>query len=121
MRELGESFRPSSSVEEFQFQMSNLQRVALMDGYCLADFISIEESRKLAIREINRNRGTGAEHISPGFLRRLRMATSFGGTNIDPTMLDKKCAGETRFSTQVKVVTRKICKPPEEDSSLRKL
>ncbi|CAN1138921.1 DCD domain-containing protein NRP-B [Linum perenne] len=44
-------------------------------------------------------------------------AASFGGTNIDPTAWeDKKCAGESRFPAQVKVVTRKICEPLEEDS-----
>jgi hypothetical protein len=44
-------------------------------------------------------------------------AASFGGTNIDPTAWeDKKCVGESRFPAQVRVVTRKICEPLEEDS-----
>ncbi|KAF9616412.1 hypothetical protein IFM89_029666 [Coptis chinensis] len=44
-------------------------------------------------------------------------ASSFGGANIDPTAWgDKKCPGESRFPAQVKVVTRKICNPLEEDS-----
>lgn len=44
-------------------------------------------------------------------------AASFGGTNIDPTAWeDKKNAGESRFPAQVRVVTRKICEPLEEDS-----
>ncbi|KAF8413339.1 hypothetical protein HHK36_001318 [Tetracentron sinense] len=44
-------------------------------------------------------------------------AASFGGTNIDPTAWeDKKCSGESRFPAQVRVVTRKICEPLEEDS-----
>ncbi|RVX04110.1 B2 protein [Vitis vinifera] len=44
-------------------------------------------------------------------------AASFGGTNIDPTAWeDKKCPGESRFPAQVRVVTRKICEPMEEDS-----
>ncbi|KAJ4711862.1 B2 protein-like [Melia azedarach] len=44
-------------------------------------------------------------------------AASFGGTNIDPTAWeDKKCPGESRFPAQVRVVTRKICEPLEEDS-----
>ncbi|KAF8412109.1 hypothetical protein HHK36_000064 [Tetracentron sinense] len=44
-------------------------------------------------------------------------AASFGGTNIDPTAWeDKKCTGESRFPAQVRVVTRKICEPLEEDS-----
>ena len=44
-------------------------------------------------------------------------ALSFGGTNIDPTAWeDKKCHGESRFPAQVRVVTRKICEPLEEDS-----
>ncbi|KAH6760919.1 DCD and Cell domain protein [Perilla frutescens var. hirtella] len=44
-------------------------------------------------------------------------ASSFGGTNIDPTAWeDKKNAGESRFPAQVRVVTRKICEPLEEDS-----
>jgi hypothetical protein len=44
-------------------------------------------------------------------------AASFGGTNIDPTAWeDKKNPGESRFPAQVRVVTRKICEPMEEDS-----
>ncbi|XP_047971747.1 B2 protein [Salvia hispanica] len=44
-------------------------------------------------------------------------AASFGGTNIDPTAWeDKKNQGESRFPAQVRVVTRKICEPLEEDS-----
>jgi hypothetical protein len=44
-------------------------------------------------------------------------AASFGGTNIDPSAWeDKKNPGESRFPAQVRVVTRKICEPLEEDS-----
>lgn len=44
-------------------------------------------------------------------------AASFGGTNIDRTAWeDKKCPGESRFPAQVKVFTRKICNPLEEDA-----
>ncbi|XP_050943071.1 DCD domain-containing protein NRP-B isoform X1 [Cucumis melo] len=44
-------------------------------------------------------------------------AASFGGTNIDPTAWeDKKTPGESRFPAQVRIVTRKICDPLEEDS-----
>uniref|UniRef100_A0A2P2JHX4 DCD domain-containing protein n=1 Tax=Rhizophora mucronata TaxID=61149 RepID=A0A2P2JHX4_RHIMU len=44
-------------------------------------------------------------------------ALSFGGTNIDPTAWeDKKCPGESRFPAQVRVITRKVCEPLEEDS-----
>ncbi|KAF5196070.1 B2 protein [Thalictrum thalictroides] len=44
-------------------------------------------------------------------------AASFGGTNIDPLAWeDKKCPGESRFPAQVRVATRKICNPLEEDS-----
>ncbi|KAL6618648.1 hypothetical protein ACP70R_033787 [Stipagrostis hirtigluma subsp. patula] len=44
-------------------------------------------------------------------------ASSFGGSNIDPTAWeDKKCPGESRFPAQVRVATRKICDPLEEDS-----
>ncbi|TYJ06789.1 hypothetical protein E1A91_A12G259300v1 [Gossypium mustelinum] len=44
-------------------------------------------------------------------------AASFGGTNIDPTAWEvKKCPGESRFPAQVRVITRKICEPLEEDS-----
>ncbi|XP_011026851.1 PREDICTED: putative uncharacterized protein DDB_G0286901 [Populus euphratica] len=44
-------------------------------------------------------------------------AASFGGTNIDPSAWeDKKCPGESRFPAQVRVMTRKICEPLEEDS-----
>ncbi|OMP02890.1 hypothetical protein COLO4_10734 [Corchorus olitorius] len=44
-------------------------------------------------------------------------AASFGGSNIDPTAWeDKKCPGESRFPAQVRVLTRKICEPLEEDS-----
>uniref|UniRef100_A0A7N0UGQ4 DCD domain-containing protein n=1 Tax=Kalanchoe fedtschenkoi TaxID=63787 RepID=A0A7N0UGQ4_KALFE len=44
-------------------------------------------------------------------------AASFGGSNIDPTAWeDKKCAGESRFPAQVRVVNRKLCEPLEEDS-----
>ncbi|KAG8375130.1 hypothetical protein BUALT_Bualt10G0068400 [Buddleja alternifolia] len=44
-------------------------------------------------------------------------AASFGGTNIDPSAWeDKKNPGESRFPAQVRVITRKICEPLEEDS-----
>ncbi|WOK91361.1 B2 protein-like [Canna indica] len=44
-------------------------------------------------------------------------AASFGGTNIDPTAWeDKKCPGESRFPAQVRVVTREIYNPLEEDA-----
>ncbi|XP_052170631.1 DCD domain-containing protein NRP-B-like [Diospyros lotus] len=44
-------------------------------------------------------------------------AASFGGTNIDPTAWeDKKNPGESRFPAQVRVVTREVCEPLEEDS-----
>ncbi|KAF9685945.1 hypothetical protein SADUNF_Sadunf03G0107400 [Salix dunnii] len=44
-------------------------------------------------------------------------AAGFGGTNIDPSAWeDKKCPGESRFPAQVKVMTRKVCEPLEEDS-----
>ncbi|KAL2524934.1 DCD (Development and Cell Death) domain protein [Abeliophyllum distichum] len=44
-------------------------------------------------------------------------AASFGGTNIDPTAWeDKKNPGESRFPAQVRVLTRKVCEPLEEDS-----
>ncbi|EPS69727.1 hypothetical protein M569_05038, partial [Genlisea aurea] len=44
-------------------------------------------------------------------------AASFGGTNIDSTAWeDKKNPGESRFPAQVRVITRKICDPLEEDS-----
>ncbi|KAI3422957.1 DCD domain-containing protein, partial [Psidium guajava] len=44
-------------------------------------------------------------------------AASFGGTNIDPAAWeDKKCPGESRFPAQVRVITRKVCDPLEEDS-----
>ncbi|XP_011022478.1 PREDICTED: probable serine/threonine-protein kinase clkA [Populus euphratica] len=44
-------------------------------------------------------------------------AASFGGTNIDPSAWeDKKCPGESRFPAQVRVMTRKVCEPLEEDS-----
>ncbi|XP_051137614.1 B2 protein-like [Andrographis paniculata] len=44
-------------------------------------------------------------------------ASSFGGANIDPTAWeDKKNPGESRFPAQVRVMTRKLCEPLEEDS-----
>ncbi|XP_010554108.1 PREDICTED: B2 protein-like [Tarenaya hassleriana] len=44
-------------------------------------------------------------------------ATSFGGTNIDPTAWeDKKCKGESRFPAQVRIRVRNICKALEEDA-----
>ncbi|XP_073025931.1 DCD domain-containing protein NRP-B-like [Primulina eburnea] len=44
-------------------------------------------------------------------------AATFGGSNIDPTAWeDKKNPGESRFPAQVRVITRKICEPLEEDS-----
>ncbi|KAI3703483.1 hypothetical protein L1987_73588 [Smallanthus sonchifolius] len=44
-------------------------------------------------------------------------ATSFGGTNIDPSAWeDKKNPGESRFPAQVRVMTRKLAEPLEEDS-----
>ncbi|KAJ0802627.1 putative DCD domain-containing protein NRP [Helianthus annuus] len=44
-------------------------------------------------------------------------AASFGGTNIDPSAWeDKKNPGESRFPAQVRVITRKLAEPLEEDS-----
>jgi hypothetical protein len=44
-------------------------------------------------------------------------ATSFGGSNIDPTAWeDKKCKGESRFPAQVKIRVRKFCKALDEDA-----
>jgi hypothetical protein len=44
-------------------------------------------------------------------------AASFGESNIDPTAWeDKKYNGESRFPAQVRVITRKVCEPLEEDS-----
>ncbi|KAJ8768524.1 hypothetical protein K2173_022623 [Erythroxylum novogranatense] len=44
-------------------------------------------------------------------------AATFGGSNIDPIAWeDKKCPGESRFPAQVRVVTRKVYEPLEEDS-----
>ncbi|KAH6766604.1 Peptidase family M48 family protein [Perilla frutescens var. hirtella] len=44
-------------------------------------------------------------------------ATTFGGSNIDPTAWeDKKCKGESRFPAQVRIRVRKVCKPLEEDA-----
>ncbi|KAK9120088.1 hypothetical protein Scep_018181 [Stephania cephalantha] len=44
-------------------------------------------------------------------------AASFGGSNIDPTAWeDKKCKGESRFPAQVRIRTRKNCRPLDEDA-----
>ncbi|KAD4178429.1 hypothetical protein R6Q59_022024 [Mikania micrantha] len=44
-------------------------------------------------------------------------AASFGGTNIDPSAWeDKKNPGESRFPAQVRVITRQLAEPLEEDS-----
>lgn len=44
-------------------------------------------------------------------------ATSFGGSNIDPTAWeDKKCKGESRFPAQVRIRVRKLCKALDEDA-----
>ncbi|GMI67098.1 Asparagine-rich protein 2 [Hibiscus trionum] len=44
-------------------------------------------------------------------------ATTFGGSNIDPTAWeDKKCKGESRFPAQVRIRIRKLCKALEEDA-----
>ncbi|XP_076934859.1 B2 protein-like [Bidens hawaiensis] len=44
-------------------------------------------------------------------------ATTFGGSNIDPTAWeDKKCKGESRFPAQVRIRIRKVCKALEEDA-----
>ncbi|KAJ7292265.1 hypothetical protein O6H91_10G039000 [Diphasiastrum complanatum] len=44
-------------------------------------------------------------------------ATSFGGSNIDPTAWeDKKSRGESRFPAQVRIRVRKLCEALEEDS-----
>ncbi|XP_074317685.1 DCD domain-containing protein NRP-B-like [Silene latifolia] len=44
-------------------------------------------------------------------------ASSFGGTNIDPMAWeDKKNPGESRFPAQVRVHTRKLCEPLDEDA-----
>lgn len=43
-------------------------------------------------------------------------ATSFGGSNLDPTAWeDKKCKGESRFPAQVRIRVRKMCRALEED------
>lgn len=44
-------------------------------------------------------------------------ASSFGGSNLDPTAWeDKKCRGESRFPAQVRIRIRKQYKPLEEDA-----
>ncbi|XP_041005831.1 B2 protein [Juglans microcarpa x Juglans regia] len=44
-------------------------------------------------------------------------ATTFGGSNIDPTAWeDKKCKGESRFPAQVRIRVRKVYKALEEDA-----
>ena len=44
-------------------------------------------------------------------------ASSFGGSNIDPTAWeDKKCKGESRFPAQVRIRIRSLCKALEEDA-----
>ncbi|XP_076940853.1 DCD domain-containing protein NRP-A-like [Bidens hawaiensis] len=44
-------------------------------------------------------------------------ATTFGGSNIDPTAWeDKKCKGVSRFPAQVRIRIRKVCKALEEDA-----
>jgi len=44
-------------------------------------------------------------------------ASTFGGSNIDPTAWeDKKCRGESRFPAQVRIRVRSLCKALEEDS-----
>lgn len=44
-------------------------------------------------------------------------ATTFGGSNIDPSAWeDKKCKGESRFPAQVRIRIRKVCKALEEDA-----
>lgn len=44
-------------------------------------------------------------------------ASSFGGSNIDPTAWeDKKNVGESRFPAQVRVKKKKVCVALEEDS-----
>lgn len=44
-------------------------------------------------------------------------ASSFGGSNIDPTAWeDKKCKGESRFPAQVSIRIRRLCKALEEDA-----
>ncbi|CAN8236463.1 unnamed protein product [Cochlearia groenlandica] len=44
-------------------------------------------------------------------------ATTFGGSNIDPTAWeDKKCKGESRFPAQVRIRVRKLYKALEEDA-----
>lgn len=44
-------------------------------------------------------------------------ATSFGGSNIDPSAWeDKKCKGESRFPAQVRIRVRKLCKALDEDA-----
>eukprot|EP00850_Spirogloea_muscicola_P010664 SM000063S20054 [mRNA] locus=s63:528205:529765:+ [translate_table: standard] len=43
-------------------------------------------------------------------------ASSFGGSNIDPTAWeDKKARGESRFPAQVRIRVRKVCKPLAEE------
>jgi hypothetical protein len=55
--------------------------------------------------------------LTDHLVRAVHQAASFGGTNIDPTAWeDKKCPGESRFPAQVRVATRKIYDPLEEDA-----
>ncbi|XP_024031616.1 B2 protein [Morus notabilis] len=51
-------------------------------------------------------------------LHGVYQAVSFGGSNIDPTAWqDKKCPlGGSRFPAQVRIRTKKKCKPLEEDA-----
>lgn len=106
-----------------------LPRNEIVGGYifvCNND--TMEENLKRQLFGLPPRYRDSVRQITPGLplflynysthqLHGIYEAASFGGTNIDPSAWeDKKNPGESRFPAQVKVHTRKLCEPLDEDA-----
>ncbi|KVH92815.1 Development/cell death domain-containing protein [Cynara cardunculus var. scolymus] len=98
--QLGDELRGQSKVSEDQKWYAAASRLA-------------EQTRLKGERRNNLD----LSKFSADTTRPRENATTFGGSNIDPTAWeDKKCKGESRFPAQVRIRIRKVCKALEEDA-----
>lgn len=89
----------------------------LLNGSYLVGMIGLPPRYRDSVRQITPGLPIFLYNYSTHQLHGIFEAASFGGSNLDPTAWeDKKCPGESRFPAQVRVITRKICEPLEEDS-----
>jgi hypothetical protein len=128
---VGDKKKNSSSDKRFKSlpASESLPRGQAIGGYifvCNND--TMEENLKRQLFGLPSRYRDSVRAIRPGLplflynysthqLHGIFEAASFGGSNIDPTAWeDNKCTGESRFPAQVRVATRKICGPLEEDA-----